>query len=661
MRNILLLVALAICVSCKKNDPLPSLTISQLNAGSINLSTTDSQSNINVPPDQFLTVNFSAAVDTATARAAISLTQNSTAIAFKISYSNNNQTLSLQPVAYLQNHQTYQLKFGSALKGKRGETFTETVVTFTTMAGTLTLVSFKVDGVDVTNQNQVTNISLSPSFEFNFLSALDQNTSASNFSLTGKNAGTLTVSLSNQNKTLTLKAGNPFNQLDKYVVGVLTNLKGANAETFSGFTKTLYTAIDPTPKFPLLTDDQLLDKVQQQTLKYFYDFGHPVSGLARERDSSGDVVTIGGSGFGLMAMIVGINRGFIARTDGIARFNRIVTFLETADRFHGAWPHWLNGSTGKVIPFSANDNGADLVETSYLAQGLITVRQYLTPTDTVGNNLINRINTLWKNIEWDWFRRADVNGQNPQNVLYWHWSPDKGWIMNFPLYGYFEEQITYFMAAASPTHSIPLSVYTNGFLQNGLVKTSKTYTYNNESYVLPLGSPSPLFWVQYSYLGMNPHFTDTNISTDFWVQNVNASRINHAYCVANPKSFVGYSDSCWGLTASDNPDGYDAQSPANDNGTITPTAALSSMPYTPTESMNALKFFYYTLGDRLWGPYGFYDAMNVSRGWTATSTLAIDQGPIIVMIENYRTQLLWNLFESAPEVQAARTKLGFNP
>jgi hypothetical protein len=640
---------------------LPSLTLTQLNAGPVNLSFTSPQSNINVPTDQFLTANFSAAVDTATVRAAISLTQNNTAVAFKISYTNNFQTLSLQPVAYLSSNQSYQLKFSNALKGKRGEAFSEMVVTFTTSPGTLMLVSFKVDGVDYTNQNPVFNISLSPSLEFNFSNALDQNTSTSIFSLTGKNPGALTISLTNQNKTLTLKAVNALNQLDKYVLAVLASLKGANAETFSGYTKTFYTTVDPTPKFPVVTDDQLLDLVQQQTLKYFYDFGHPTSGMARERDTSGDIVTTGGSGFGLMAMVVGINRGFIPRADGVARFNKIITFLEKADRFHGAWPHWINGSTGKVVPFSANDNGADLVETSFMAQGLITVRQYLTPTDTVGNNLINRINTLWKNIEWDWFRRADSNGQNPQNVLYWHWSPDKGWIMNFPLYGYFEEQITYFMAAASPTHSIPLNVYVNGFTQNGAIKTGNTFTYNSESYVLPLGTPSPLFWVQYSYLGLNPHFTDTNTNTDFWQQNVNASRINHAYCVANPKQFGGYSANCWGLTASDNPDGYDAQSPNNDNGTITPTAALSSMPYTPTESMNALKFFYYTLGDRMWGPYGFYDAMNVSRGWTATSTLAIDQGPIIIMIENYRTQLLWNLFESAPEVQAAKTKLGFTP
>ncbi len=226
--------------------------------------------------------------------------------------------------------------------------------------------------------------------------------------------------------------------------------------------------------------------------------------------------------------------------------------------------------------------------------------------------------------------------------------------MNFALSGYFEEQITYFLAAASPTHGIPKIVYSNGYGKNGAIVSNGTYY----GYTLPLESPAPLFWVQYSYLGLDPHFTDDY--TNYWTQNVNATLINYSYCVANPQQYAGYSDRCWGLTASDNPNGYGAQSPGNDNGTITPTAALSSFPYSPAESMRALRFFYDILGDRLWGPYGFYDAFNVTSGWYANSYLAIDQGPIIVMIENHRSGLLWNLFMTAPEVQGAKTTLGFH-
>jgi hypothetical protein len=147
---------------------------------------------------------------------------------------------------------------------------------------------------------------------------------------------------------------------------------------------------------------------------------------------------------------------------------------------------------------------------------------------------------------------------------------------------------------------------------------------------------------------------------DYWEQNVSHSEINYNYCVSNSKDFVGYSEDCWGLTASDNHTGYSAHSPTNDLGVITPTAALSSFPYTPDQSMKVLKFFYYTLGDRLWGEYGFYDAFNITEGWTADSYLAIDQGPIIIMIENYRTELLWDLFMSAPEVQQGLVVLGID-
>lgn len=405
---------------------------------------------------------------------------------------------------------------------------------------------------------------------------------------------------------------------------------------------------DPEPDFPILADDELLTHVQQQTFKYFWDFAHPASGMARERNSSGNTVTSGGSGFGIMSIIVGIERNFILRSEGMQRMDKIVSFLETADSFHGAWPHWIDGNTGDVIPFSTKDDGGDLVETSFLVQGLLTFRQYLQPSDTMGNNLINRINDLWEAVEWDWYRK------NNEDVLYWHWSPNYNWDMNFALYGYFEEQITYFLAAASPTHSIQKSVYMNGYGLNGAIKTGNTFY----GYTLPLGSPSPLFWVHYSYLGLDPHFTDDY--ADYWEQNVNASLINHAYCTVNPKNFVGYTDSCWGLTSSDNQISYAAHSPANDIGVITPTAALSSFPYTPAESMKALKFFYYTVGDRLWGQYGFYDAFNLTEGWTANSYLAIDQGPIIIMIENYRTGLLWELFMSAPEVQNAVNELDFS-
>lgn len=413
-----------------------------------------------------------------------------------------------------------------------------------------------------------------------------------------------------------------------------------------------YTAIDSSDKFPIISDSALVTLVQQQTFKYFWDFAHPVSGLARER-SNGDnnVVTSGGSGFGVMAIIVGINRGFITRAQGLQRLQTIVAFLKnTAQRFHGAYPHWINGTTGAVIPFSAKDNGADLVETSYLLQGLLCARQYFNGSDASETALRNDVNSIWQSVEWTWFR------QNNQNVLYWHWSPTYNWDMNVQIKGWNEALITYVLAASSPTYSIQKIVYDNGWAGNGGIKNGATYF----GYTLPLGPNlgGPLFFEHYSFSGINP-FGLTDAYANYQTQTVNHTKINYEYCKANPKGWYGYSDACWGLTASDVSNGYTASSPTNDVGVIAPTAALSSFPYTPTESMMALKFFYYKLGDKLWGDYGFKDAFSLQEPWFAQSYLAIDEGPITVMMENYRSGLLWKLFMSCPEVKSGLTALGF--
>ena len=418
-----------------------------------------------------------------------------------------------------------------------------------------------------------------------------------------------------------------------------------------GYALTFKTQIDSSFKFPIISDEDLLTLIQHQTFKYFWDFAHPTSGLVRERNSSGDIVTTGGSGFGIMTIPIGIERGFITRSEGTQRLNKIVDFLTSANRFHGVWPHWMNGSTGAVIPFGTNDNGGDLVETSYMAAGLLCVRQYLNSSDSFESALINKINILLSEIEWSWYTKGG------EDVLYWHWSPTAGWALNMPIHGYDEALITYFMAATSTTYPINASVYHKGWANNGSIINGRAFY----GITLPLGYDygGPLFFAHYSFLGLNP----TNLSdqyANYWQQNVNHTLINRQHCINNPYNYFGYSSDCWGLTASDNQNGYSAHSPTNDLGVISPTAAISSMPYTPEQSLQAMKFFYYILGDKLWGTYGFYDAFNLNTGWWANSYLAIDQGPMVVMIENHRTGLCWNLFMSAPEVQDAMTKLGFS-
>lgn len=403
-----------------------------------------------------------------------------------------------------------------------------------------------------------------------------------------------------------------------------------------------------------LSDTVLLELVQKQTFRYFWDFAHPVSGLARERSNvsygyGDETCTTGGTGFGIMSVIVASERQWISR-DTAARFLvKMVNFLLKANSYHGAFPHWMNGATGKTIPFSRKDDGGDLVETSYLFQGLLCARQYFNSNNAVENELRQRIQWLWEGIEWNWYT-------HDQEVLYWHWSPNNGWAMNFPVRGFNECLIMYVLAASGENYPVTAAVYHRGWAQSNFFLNGKTFY----GYRLPLGFDfgGPLFFSQYSFLGLNPNGLKDRYA-NYWEQTTHHTLINHAYCLDNPKKFVGYGENCWGLTASDTYNGYNAFSPTNDEGTITPTAALSAFPYTPEYSMKALKHFYYDLGDRIWGQYGFTDAFNETRGWYAKSYLAIDEGPIVVMIENYRTGLLWKLFMSCPEIQKGLKKLDF--
>ncbi len=603
-----------------------------------------------LPTDRSITLIFSARLRQSQSPDAIQLKIDQHTVNADISISSDGRTVSLFPGGTLMVNTVYTVVVNETLRGANGEHGEPRQVGFKTKMADLIATEIKVGDQNVTALNRAADIPLDLSLSMQFSSPVDPASLKETLEFTGPNASGLSMAFSDENRKVLITTTAPLRHLSRYQLSVSNSLTGAAGEPFAGLSRLLYTQADETPKFPVVSDDELLTIVQRQTFKYFRDLAHPSSGMARERNTSGDIVTSGGSGFGIMALIVGMERNFITRAEGLEQMGRILSFLENADRFHGAWPHWMNGNTGDVVPFSPNDNGGDLVETSFLVQGLLTFRQYLDAGVSGEQSMIDRINALWHAVEWDWYTRGD------QKVLYWHWSPDKQWAMNHPVQGYNEALITYFLAAASPSHTIDASVYHEGWARNGSIRNGRSFY----DIPLPLGFDygGPLFFAHYSFLGLDPrNLSDTY--ANYWTQNENHSKINHAYCRDNPKKYVGYSDVCWGLTASDNHQGYSAHSPTNDLGVITPTAALSSFPYTPEESMKALKFFYYTFGDRLWGPYGFYDAFNITEGWTAESYLAIDQGPIIVMIENHRTGLLWDLFMSAPEVQTGMSKLGF--
>lgn len=421
----------------------------------------------------------------------------------------------------------------------------------------------------------------------------------------------------------------------------------------------------PTPEVTY-TDTQLLDMAESESFKYFWDYAEVHSKLARERyhtDNPGNdayLVTTGGSGFGLMNIIVGVSRGYVTRVEATDRLQIALNYLANANRFHGAWPHWMDGNTGNVVPFGTVDNGGDLVETSFLCQGLICVREYFKNGNTQEQAIANQADVLWKGVDWDWYRDG-------RNVLLWHWSPDYNFQMNFELRGYNEALITYVLAAASPTHPILPIAYQQGWANNGGITSSATkynipviVNYNGAN-----GSVGPLFWAHYSYLGLDPRGLSDSYVTNYWNLVRNHALINLQHSILNPNNYAGYSAKCWGLTASysrnsDGSTGYFAHDVNHDKGVISPTAAISSIPYTPLESINFLRYLYQEKKNLTIGICGPYDAFSIATNWSTPRYLAIDQGTIVPMIENYRTGLLWNLFMNAPEVKQGLIDLGFH-
>ncbi len=416
-----------------------------------------------------------------------------------------------------------------------------------------------------------------------------------------------------------------------------------------------------------LTDDELLTKVQRHTFKYFWDYAPTNSGMMTERLSvtknPTERVTTGGSGFGVMAILVGIERGFITREQGLERLNRICDFLlYTATNYKGAFAHWINGNTGETLRFSPEDNGGDLVETSFMIQGLLAARQYFAGNDIQEKSLREKINQIWHRVDWQYFTFGE-------NSLHWHCNDELQNVKDLEIKGFNECMITYILAIASPTYPVNVSLWQTGWSpyknRNKVFYGITLPTTNNVA-----AKGGPLFLSHYSFVGFNPkNLRDTHNDINYFEQCRAHTLINRAYCEENPLGYVGYgADKAWGLTACDgykgadavNGGGYSAHSPNNDRGNIAPTAAISSMPFTPEESMAALRHFYYTLGPKIWNDKcGFVDSFNETKDWVNGDYLSIDQGPIICMIENYRTGLLWNLFMSAPEIQDALQKIGF--
>ncbi len=405
-----------------------------------------------------------------------------------------------------------------------------------------------------------------------------------------------------------------------------------------------------------LSDSELLELVQRQSFHYFREGAHPHSALAfdrRPRQGGADdaPVAIGGSGFGIMALIVACERAWVSREEALARCARMLDCLEQAPRYHGIYPHFIRGDTGATMPFSPQDDGGDLVETSFLFQGLLCARAYFDRTAPAEAGLRERITRLWNEAEWNWYV------QRGHQALTWHWSPVHGFALDHEIHGWNECLITYLLAAASPSYPITAEAYHRGWAAGRDFRNGRSF----DEIELPLGPDwgGPLFFTHFSFCGLDPRgLADTY--ADYWRQNVNHTRINYAWCVRNPHHYRGYGPACWGLSASDSVQGYAAHSPDNDLGVISPAAALASFPYAPQAAMAALRHFYQDLGGRILGRFGFVDGFSEQVDWYADSFLAISQGPTVVMIENYRSGLMWKLFMGIPEIRTGLQMLGFH-
>jgi hypothetical protein len=403
-----------------------------------------------------------------------------------------------------------------------------------------------------------------------------------------------------------------------------------------------------------LSDDALRDRVAQATATYFTDWSHPTSGMARVRSAGGfggydveDTVATGSTGWGLLAQIVAAERGWRSRQVILDRIERLLSYLEAADRFDGVFPHFLSGRTGRVIPFMRGDDGGDLVETAFLMIGLLAAAEYFAEAPELGE----RIDALFADVNWAAHLRAD-------GALMWHRHPARDWTeKSLPIRGWHEALPIFVLGAGAPLHPLPPAVYHESWATSPSFRNGRSYL----GITLPLGPDwgGPLFLSQYPFLGLDPREL-RDAYADYGVQARAHALVNRAHCLANPKGWAGYSADCWGLSASDDPSGYVAHSPTNDTGVITPTAALTSLPFVPDEAMRALRHFHDALGDRIWGEAGFVDAFSPHHDWVAESRLANDQGPIVASLENHRSGLIWRLVMARPEVRRGLAALGFS-
>ncbi len=391
----------------------------------------------------------------------------------------------------------------------------------------------------------------------------------------------------------------------------------------------------------------ILEQQQRAAFDYFRSGAEPNSGMAYESSRGNNrKITIGGSGFGMMSLLVGAERGWITREEAAEQVSRMIQFLMRADRYRGAWSHWYK-LDGRYAAFGDQKAAGDIVESAFMVAGLLAASEYFDRDIAVESKIRSDVEQLWNTIEWSGYT-------NDEQTLYWIWYSltDQ---YKLKINGYNEALLPYLFALAAPEgHNIPVSVYRDGWL-NGAPNSYKPNR-TVAGYKLPFGRHQyggPLFFAHYSFLGLDPrNMADSRC--DYWTQNTSHAMLNREYCYYAAPKERRYGNGIWGITAcrgAGSANRYSARSPHNDDGVIAPTAALASYPYTPLYSTQALLAMNAMEGLR--GDFGLGDSFNPAEGAYTTSNLAIDQGPIVVMIENYRSSMIWDLLSRNRHVARA--------
>jgi hypothetical protein len=395
-----------------------------------------------------------------------------------------------------------------------------------------------------------------------------------------------------------------------------------------------------------------VSEVQEAAVRFYFEEAHPVSGLSQEGAPGwGDTSAVGSTGMGMANIIVGVHRGFVTREQGVALALKMLRFLDQKTETQaGAFAHWMDGTTGAARKFGSNGTAADLVETSFLIQGAILLREYFNGSSAEEREIGAIATRLAAEVQWPQFMVDQPTGP----VMMWHWDSVVG-PGELPIRGFHEGMMPYILGIGSQTYPIPAkSFYTGWYHPQHQLGTTRT-DFGIE-HGLGRGIGWPLFFAHYSHIGFDPRVIRYKGKT-YFEHFVDATKVHEAYARSRASEFKGY-DTVWGLAASTSPDGYKAHRPGkDDSGTIATTAALSSMPYLPDAVLNCMESMYLDYGSRIWGCYGFYNAFNPTRDWVGEKYIGIELGPIAPMIENHRSGLLWRLFMQAPEVQRALERL----